>query len=779
MEKKIARFFLHHRYAILSMIAVLTLVFGVFAVRVNIKTEFADLQPPNHPYIKTNEKYKLTFGGANQVSLMVEVAQGDIFNYETLKVVDDLTTGVQYLDGVNQFQIISLATKKLKTIKASTEGIVAEPLMWPHLPKTDAEIQRLKNNVIANPLVYGQYVARDLKSALITVDFIDRLVDYNKIYPEILDLVAKIHKPGITIRVVGQPVLAGLVIKHLPETFRIVGYITLVISLILLVTIGTLRGMFLPLLSAAISGVWALGIIEIIGINLDPLAIVITFLIAARAVSHGVQLVLAFEHERFSGVLDPLDAARISLAKLLRPGTLGLATDAGAVMIVALTPIPLLQKASLLGALWLGTMAICTIMMIPVVLSWTRSNHEHRLVRLGADRAIIKLLQLCARATTSRRSAVTILTTSLVLLVITGFIAKDINIGDTNAGSPILWQDSQYNRDDAAINSHYPGSDRMFVVVEGDEENTLKRPDVLANISYFQKYIEALPEVGAAVSIADIIRPVNMALHEGNPRYYKVADDPVGNAEMIYLATASSDPGDIDRYIDRKYQNGSVLMYFRDHKGTTIRKGIKTIKDFQKDNPMDGAHYRLAGGLIGILAAVNEVILSGQLQSIALALLLLFTFCALAYRTPQAGLFFLPIVVLSNTFSFAFMSLYGIGLNINTLPVAALGIGVGVDYAFYIAESISDNYVKSGDLRKSIYFGLTNAGRGVFITALAMVSSVALWYFFSSLRFQAEMGLMISLWMSVSAISSLLVIPSMIYVFKPRFLLRRSKREPG
>jgi len=101
---------------------------------------------------------------------------------------------------------------------------------------------------------------------------------------------------------------------------------------------------------------------------------------------------------------------------------------------------------------------------------------------------------------------------------------------------------------------------------------------------------------------------------------------------------------------------------------------------------------------------------------------------------------------------------------------------VGVDYAFYIAESISDSYAKESDLKKSIYFGLTNAGRGVIITALAMVTSVALWYFFSSLRFQAEMGLMISLWMSVSAISSLLVIPSMIYVFKPRFLLKRATR---
>jgi len=773
VDNKIANFCLRSRYAIVLFIAVLTVILGYFAAGIDIKTVFADLQPSNHPYIKTNEEFKLTFGGANQVSLSVEVAEGDIFNRETLKVIDDLTKGLQYLDAVNQFQIISLATKKLKTIKASTEGIVAEPLMWPHLPETDAAIQQLRDKVIANPLVFGQYVSRDLKSALVTVDFIDRLVDYNKVYPQILDLVAKVGNPSVRIRIVGQPVLAGLIINYLPETLRIVGYIILVIAMILLVTLGTLRGMLLPLLSGAISGVWALGIIQLMGINLDPLAIVITFLIAARAVSHAVQLILAFDHERESGNIKPFEAARISLGKLLRPGILGLGTDAGAMLVVALTPIPLLQKAALMGTLWLGTMVICTIMMVPVILSWSKSEPARRTIKLGVSRAMSGLLELCSRLTTHRRSAVAILTLSLTILAVTAFFAKDITVGDTNAGSPILWQDSTYNQDDAAINSRYPGSDRMFVVVEGAED-TLKRPDILANISYFQKYIEALPEIGAAVSIADIIRPVNMALHEGNPRYYKVADDPVGNAEMIYLATASSDPGDIDRFIDRKYENGSVLIYFRDHKGDSIRRGIKTITEFQKNNPMEGADYRLAGGLIGILAAVNEVILSGQLQSIALALLLLFVFCAIAYRTPQAGLFFLPIVVLSNTITFSFMSLYGIGLNINTLPVAALGIGLGVDYAFYISDRIAERFSNGRDLRDSIHFGLVTAGRGVIITALSMVTSVALWYFFSSLRFQAEMGLLIALWMSVSAISSLLVIPSMIYVFKPRFLLGRA-----
>lgn len=771
--RNFAQFLLNRRVFVLAVIAGLTLVFGWFALQIEVKTVFADLEPANHPYIKTNEEYKENFGGANLVTIMVKVDEDTIFRKPVLKVIGDLQNGLQYITGVNQFQIISLASKKFKFFDASTEGFVAEPLMWPDLPQSQEEIDLLRQHVISNPVVYGNYVSRDLTAALVTVDFNDRLIDYKKVAPEIRALVEKVSIPGVELSVVGQPMLVGEVISKLPETLRIVYTITVVIALILLGTKGTVRGTLLPLVSAAVSGVWALGIVQLFGINLDPLGIVITFLISARAISHSVQLNLAFDKERETGTEDSRQAASSTLAKLFRPGLLGLATDAGAMAVVALTPIPLLQKAAMIGTLWLGGMVICTIIMIPVVLSWSKSQHEHRLVNIGAEAAMNWLLARCIAVATHRHQAVGVLLVAVVVLAASGFFAAGIHIGDSKPGTPILWPGSDYNRDNAAINEHFPGTDRMFLVVEGQENDILKQPQVLENISQFQQYIEAQPEVGGTESVADVIRPVNMLLHEGNPRYFRIGNDQTANAEFLYIAMAGSDPGDIDRFVDRKYRNGAVQMVFRDHKGDTIRTAFQAIRDYQEENPIEGVEYRLAGGLIGLLAAVNEVIFSSQLQSIALALLILFLMCAFAYRSTQAGLFFLPTVVLSNTITFSYMSLNDIGLNVNTLPVAALGIGLGVDYGFYIVDRIKEQYARSSDLADSIGFAMANAGRGVIVTALTMIAAVVLWYFFSSLRFQAEMGLLIALWMTVSAISALFVIPSMIYVFRPRFIVGR------
>ncbi len=774
-SERIANFCLRNRVTIMVAIAAITAVLGIFAARIDVQTYFDDLLPTNHPYIKVNQEYKTSFGGANLVTLMVEAKEGDIFQPEILKVVHELTRGLQYVDAVNQFQIVSIASKKIKAYNASTEGIESSPIMWPDLPQSTEEIEQLRENVMRSPLAYGRYVAKDLQATLITVDFLDNLIDYEVAYPQILELVEKVQHPSVDIRIVGQPALSGIVFGYLGETLMICVYIVLAVAFILLLASGTPRGVFLPILAAVVSGIWALGISHLLGINMDPLGIVIAFLIAARAISHAVQINLAFDTEKRHGAPNSYEAARLSLAHLFRPGTLGLITDAGGILVVTLAPIPLLQKVALMGTIWVGSMIICNMIMNPLILSWLPGKSEHKHFDFGLNAAMTALLSGAGKVATNKTLSGSLLVVCLVILLACFNTATNLTIGDAKPGSPLLWPEHSYNTDDAAIGQRFPGNERMYVVVKGDENDAMKNPEVLKSISAFQQHVESMPQVGTTTSLIDIIRPVNMLLNEGNPRFLKTGDDNLANAEMLYMALASSDPGDVDRYTDLQFKDGAIQMTIRDRKGDTIRDVIETVDQFVEHNPIEGAEFVLAGSFIGVLAAVNEEIFSGQAQSIALALLVLFTCCAIAYRSFQAGLFFLPLVLLSNTITFAFMTVQGIGLNISTLPVAALGIGLGVDFAFYIVDNIKERLADGSKLEYAIQHTLLSTGRGIVITALTMFASVVFWYFFSSLRFQAEMGLLIALWMTVSALSSLFVIPAMIYIFKPSFVLGEYK----
>jgi predicted RND superfamily exporter protein len=755
------------RVTVVAILTAVSLVLGTFALKIDVRTSFEDLLPSSHPYVEIDSRFKTSFGGSNLVSIMLQVEEGDIFRRPFLEKVQRITQALQQVSAVNQFQITSLASKKLKEVRASSEVIETVAVMWPEVPQSQVEIDALREAVVNNPFIYGNYVSRDLKATLITVDFIDRLIDYETTFGEVMNLLEREQEPGLRIHVVGDPILYGWVRYYLGETVVIFLMALAILALILFVAAGTWRGMILPMLSGLISALWALGIAQLLGFGFDPLVIVLALLISARAVSHAVQFVSRFQDEVNSRSYDAVTAARNSLRSLLHPGLLGLATDAGAMLVVIATPIPLLQKVAIIGCIWVSTIVLSAFVLTPLLLTWVREPRSAG-VRFDAGRYLDMFLDGCAKLTTGR-FARPLLAGAAVLFIVSGVFALDLTVGDANPGSPILWPDSRFNRDAAAINGAFAGSDRMFVVLTG-KKDVVKRPEILKNIQGLQRHLEAQAEIGATVSVADVIPVMKQTLREGSPRYREIGSSATENAELLYVYVAGSDPGDLDQYTDVNFRHASITAFFRDRKGGTIRTAIARLKDYIRKNPMEQAEYLIAGGLVGVVAAVNEVILGGQIRSIALALLMVVIFCALTYRRTVAGMFFMTPVLLANTITFSFMVARDIGMNINTVPVAALGIGLGVDYSFYIVDRIREELRSDPDLARAIRRALRTAGRAVAITAITLCASVLVWTF-SSLKFQAEMGLLIGLWLAVSALSALIVMPAMVYTIRPVFVI--------
>ncbi|MDR2837163.1 MAG: MMPL family transporter [Azonexus sp.] len=773
MIERIAEYCIRQRRLVVILLALLTLVLGFFALRIEVRTVFADMLPSKHEYIKTHEKFKDTFGGSNMVTLMVEVDHGDIFQLPVLEKVQALTLGLREVSAVNPYQITSLASKKLKEVRASTDGIETKPLMWPNLPNGPEGLTELKEKVLRNPLVLGQYVAKDLQATLITVDFIDREVDYGKVFSEIRALIAKVDdgSGAVRIRAVGDPILYGWVNYYVPETIDLVAAALGVTMFLLFIWLRTWRGVLLPMLAGAVSAIWALGICHLLGIHFEPLVIVVAMLITSRAVSHSVQIVNRFDDEL--AIIPPGTdcaklAAKIALADLFRPGMLGIIVDAACMAVVALSPIPMLQKLTVLAVVWVSTLTISAVILTPIMLSYIKKPHGtvHPINLFPFAR---KILDIAYWIGTSKFRYYNI-AACVVVMTVTGLYALNLKIGDANPGSPILWPSATYNVDAAAINKRFQGVDRMFIVVgEDGKEGLLKTNEVLQAMNRFQRFIEAQPEVGGSVSIADVLPVVNATLREGNPRYLELGATQAVNGSLAAILDTVSEPGDIDRYADNKWANGAVTMMFRDRQGDTIQTAVARVKEFTGANPLKEGEWQLAGGIIGVMAAVNEVILSGQIEAIALALLVLVVICTIVYRSTIAGMIFMVPVIISNTLTFSFMTWKGIGMSINTVPVAALGIGLGVDYAFYIADRVKEEIAAGSTPEKAIYEALQSAGMGVAVTATVLIFSTLLWWA-SSLRFQAEMGLLMAIWLGVSAMSAVFVMPSLMYTFRPAFI---------
>lgn len=330
---------------VLALILVITALFGAALPKLRIYSDFADLLPQNHPYIQTYNRLKENFGGANMIVMAVEVEKGTIFNDETLALIHQATQGVDNLPGVNHNLVSSLTHRTARKIFLDEQGGFASESYYDpaKTTRTVAELEQLKKDVIANPTIFGLLVSPDLKAALIKAQLNEADIDYPKTFEALQKVRESLSAPGHTIHVTGNPVLTGWVYTYLNQIVEILAWTLALITVLLIVYFRRFYGIALPLLGIALSTIWGLGFMAVMGINLEPLSLPIPFLIAARATSHGVQLVVRY-YEELAVVKNGKKAARNALDALFRPGSLAIIIDAVGIAVLVLGAAPFNHK---------------------------------------------------------------------------------------------------------------------------------------------------------------------------------------------------------------------------------------------------------------------------------------------------------------------------------------------------------------------------------------------------------------------------------------------------
>src|SRR5205823_5854800 len=195
------------------------------------------------------------------------------------------------------------------------------------------------------------------------------------------------------------------------------------------------------------------------------------------------------------------------------------------------------------------------------------------------------------------------------------------------------------------------------------------------------------------------------------------------------------------------YAAGNVTVWYKDHRGPTVERALRRASSFADGSQNGGVEnftVRLASGTIGLLGALNDTI--GRLETLTVILisLVIFAVTTFIYRSFTAGLL---LAMISNTaylITSAIMYHLEIGLDVNTLPIGAVGMGIGIDYNIYLMSRMCEEYRINPDYSKLIPASIFTTGKAIFFTATTMVVGIILWYFMSSLRFQAEMGLLLS-----------------------------------
>ncbi|HXV78404.1 MAG TPA: MMPL family transporter [Candidatus Binatia bacterium] len=769
--RRLATLIVQKRAAILWIIILLTLFFSYHALKIEMYTAFSDLLPRDHPYIRVHDEFWKTFGGANVVLISVEAVDGDIFNPAILEKVKKLTEIIERTPGANNYQIFSIARQKVKDVRATAWGIEVQPVMWPDVPQSPGEMERLRSVVFANPTIVGRLVSEDGKAALITAAFHEERLDYGALFQRVQQAIQESEDGKARVFAAGEPILYGWIYHYLREIGWIIGLTCLSIVALLVLYYRNLNGVLIPMISAVITFIWGTGFTALLGYNFEPLILVVPFLIAARTISHSIQF-----RERFFEELercgDKEKAAIESAAGLMMPGSVSIVTDAIGLTVLLVAPMPILTKLAIAGSFWVLSNLVTVVILDPILCCYFPAPRH--LPKGGEGHWLETPLRRLGGFCVSRLGRVLVAACFAGVLLWSIYWYQFLTVGDSRPGSPLLWPDSIYNQSVRHINEKFQGTDHLYVIVKGEKESTLKSPRVLKTIEAFQRHMMRSPHVGGTDSLVDLTRQINTVLHNNDPRWSLLPHSAEEVGGIVMVAEHGSEPGDFDRWVNYNFQHGRITFFLYDHQGDTLREVIGRATEFIESHPLPGAEFKLASGYAGVLAAANEVIARTDKLTLGLMLLAQWVFCALGFRSLIAGFFFVGVVLLSNTFGMALMAYWNVGLNVNTLPVISLGIGFGEDYGIYIVSRIIEEYrrQKRADLSSAVTEGIATAGKAVLYTAVLVSAGIAFWSW-SPLRFQAEMGYQLLIILTMNMLGGLLLLPALIALLKPKFVLGR------
>jgi uncharacterized protein len=773
-----------HRGKVLFLLTLITLFFAYEGWRyATVKTHFDDFLPDGSPFVQEFLAHR-RFSNPQTVTIVIKTHQGTVFNVDTLDKVYRITRAVDLIPGVDHDQIISLASRRVAYVKRVPGGIVRGQFMS-RPPKNQADVAKVEKEVYRSPSVLGSLISRDEKYAVVRVSFVPGSLNYVEAFNDLESIVHRAQDPNNTVYATGHPMLVGWVLHYQTEGYVIILTSLVLASVFLALYLGNVVGLIPPLAALATSATWGVGFMALLGYNCEPLTIVVPVLLGARAMSHSIQATERF-YELYTEMGDRMKAARKSLRSLYAPGTVGIFTDVAGIAALAIVPMAAMHKLAIFCAFWAASLIPLDVFLTPLLLSYLPVPKSAARV-VGKEHPgkltvfVSRLLNGFARVTSERAKWGT-LAAMLLCVVAMLAVSSGLQIGSVAAGSPILAQSSPYNRAVRILNDHFAGTDTLQIIVAGKQNNSIREPDVMRSMLLLEHGMLEDKSAKAASSIADEIEAATQVLNGGYPKRAYVPRTKAGLGAVFQTYFGTSPPGELlDRMDFPLYRYTKVDVRYRDRTVHTINKALARARALiTRLNPRTtDAVFTLGSGSIALQDAVNRAVQDGELKLLIIVSLVIGIMCACVYRSITAGILLMIPINVANLIGAFLMVLLGIGLNVNTLPVASVGMGVGIDYGLYLVTRICEEYQIVRDHEKAATRALQTTGKAIFMTGTVVLFAILPWYFLASLRFQADMGLLICVIVLADMFLALLMIPLMTTLLRPRFVERLFAGETG
>ncbi|WP_412460412.1 efflux RND transporter permease subunit [Pseudomonas sp. SC11] len=772
------RLIFNNRPVVIALCVVVSMFLFWQATQIRPSTSFEKMIPLQHPFIEQMLEHRDDLANlGNTVRISVEAVNGDIFDKDYMETLRQINDEVFYLPGVDRAGLKSLWSPSVRWSEVTEEGFSGGEVIPNTYDGSPDSLDTLRDNVLKSGQV-GRLVANNFKSSIIDIPLLETFpdpqdpgtltrLDYQKFSHQLEEKIRdkfQAQNPNVKIHIVGFAKKVGDLIDGLVMVAMFFGIALLITWALLYWFTWCIRSTIAVLITTLVAVVWQLGLMHAVGFGLDPYSMLVPFLIFAIGISHGVQKINGIALQS-SDADNALTAARRTFRQLFLPGMIAILADAVGFITLLIIDIGVIRELAIGASIGVAVIVFTNLILLPVAISYVGISQK-AIARSKKD-AVCEhpFWRLLSSFASPKVAPVSI---GLALLAFAGglWYSQNLKIGDLDQGAPELRPDSRYNLDNRFMIGNYSTSSDVLVIMVKTAAERCSVHETMAPIDELMWTMDNTPGVQSTISLVTVSKQVIKGMNEGSLKWETLSRNPdilnnsIARADGLYNANCSLAP---------------VLVFLNDHKAETLERVTAAAKAFAEAHDRDGLQFLLAAGNAGIEAATNEVIKSAELTILILVYLCVAVMCLITFRSFAATLCIVLPLVLTSVLGNALMAFMGIGVKVATLPVVALGVGIGVDYGIYIYSRL-ESFLRAGlPLQEAYYETLRSTGKAVLFTGLCLAIGVCTWIF-SAIKFQADMGLMLTFMLLWNMFGALWLLPALA-----RFLIKPQKMagKPG
>ncbi len=754
-----------YRWPVVIGSILLAMALGSGGSKLGFDADYRVFFKKDNPQRLAYEALQKKYTQDDNVLIVIEPKNGEIFNSEYLKAIEEMTEQSWQMPFSTRVDAIT----NFQHTYAEEDDLYVEDLVYEASFKTQDEITRIKEIATGEPLLVHRLLNEEgtVAAVNITVQLpgIDPAAENPKLVSEVKEMVADFEAkyPGLKTHLTGIVMLNAAFFEASQNDFStLIPAMFLAILVAIFFSTRTFSGTFVSLLVIVFSIMMGMGFAGHLGIKLTPPSGSAPIIIMTLAVADSIHILISLMIGLRKGL--PKDEAIIDSLRInFMPVFITSLTTIIGFLSMNTAEVPPFRDLGNITAMGMAGAFLLSVTLLPALMSILPVKVK---VKETAESDSTGFYNNIANFVIGRSWAT--FGGSMAVIAVLGVFALNIELNDEF----LKYFDDRvtFRTDTDYVNQNLTGIYTAEYSLGAGEEGGISNPEYLAKLEAFEKWLEDQPEVVHVNAFSEIARRVNRSMHGDDQSYYAVPKDRDEAAQYLLLYEMSLPFGlDLNNQINVDKSETRLIATLGDLSTNQMLAFAKRSENWLEANTPAYMHTKaISPTLMFSYLSKTQVmsLISGNLIAIALITIVL----VLALRSAKFGFLSLLPNLTPAIAGFGFWALLGGQINVGISIVFGMTLGIIVDDTIhfltkYIRAIRDHGYTP----QEAVRYAFNTVGRALVVTTIVLVAGFAI---LSQSSFGMNSGM--------AKVTSLVIISALVidFLMLPALLLILSKKQP-